>query len=182
MANKKITELDDGGNLEQNDIAPIARNNRTYKVKIGEYMVPVGSIVAFAGSTIPNGWLKCNGEGIPAGNGTVQGKTANFNTLRSVVGATLPDLRGYFIRGLDDGRDIDASRTLGSSQDDGFKSHDHPATTDATKETYNGAKSAFDQGSRHNLTTSNASNVTVTAVGGTETRPKNVALHYIIKY
>ena len=38
---------------------------------------------------------------------------------------TLPDLRGEFIRGWDDGRGVDAGRALLSLQDDSFEAHRH---------------------------------------------------------
>jgi microcystin-dependent protein len=178
MSNKRISELDDGGNLQTTDISPIGRNNRTYKVKIGEYMVPAGTVVAFAGNNIPNGWLKCNGDTIPNGNGTVQGKSGNFSALHSQVGGTLPDLRGYFIRGLDDGKGIDVNRALRSTQEDSFKNHNHSYVLPDNSNGAGGGDAYASIYAKNNPDYQRSTRNT----GDSETRPKNVALHYIIKY
>jgi len=84
--------------------------------------IPVGAVMAFATHTAPAGWLVCNGEIVPDGNGTIQNQTANFALLYAAVGSSfgslgkLPDLRGEFVRGWDDGREVDKGRTLGSKQ------------------------------------------------------------------
>ncbi len=62
--------------------------------------VPVGAVFHFVSTAVPTGYLKCNGDTIPNGTGTVQGVTANFSALFALVGSSLPDLRGEFIRGL----------------------------------------------------------------------------------
>jgi hypothetical protein len=54
--------------------------------------IPVGTIMAFPTQSIPNGWLRCDGSAIPAGN--------QYNALRTLLGTTtVPDLRGQFLRG-----------------------------------------------------------------------------------
>ncbi|GAB7263192.1 hypothetical protein DaDZ19_48640 [Dickeya ananatis] len=56
----------------------------------------------------PEGWLKCNGQAFD---------TAKYPQLAKLYPAgTLPDLRGEFIRGWDDGRNVDTGRTLLSWQ------------------------------------------------------------------
>jgi microcystin-dependent protein len=203
MPNKKISELTDAGTISTLDEIPLARGGRTYKAKIGLSIVPAGCVMAFAGTTIPEGWLKCNGDAIPNTTGTVQSKTANFSTLYSIIGANLPDLRGYFIRGLDDGRNIDTGRQIRTNQDDAFKLHTHTgssASAGGHKHTYNSHSATFDLqggssgGAVRNIMRNPDSNgqtsstgdhthtITIGDSGGTETRPKNVALHYIIKY
>jgi microcystin-dependent protein len=52
------------------------------------YLVPVGTINAYAGATAPNGWLLCNGT-----------STTGYTALADLVGATTPDLRGKFLMG-----------------------------------------------------------------------------------
>lgn len=77
-----------------------------------------GMIGYFAASSAPSGWLKCNGTIV---------SRATYSNLFSAIGTlygsgdgsttfALPDLRGEFLRGLDDGRGIDPSRTIGSKQ------------------------------------------------------------------
>tara|TARA_R100000234_G_scaffold109538_1_gene81445 strand:- start:1796 stop:2863 length:1068 start_codon:yes stop_codon:yes gene_type:complete len=91
----------------------------------GRGLVPVGTVITFAGSTPPDGYLKANGDTIPNGTGTVQQTTADFSALYAIVGATLPDLRGEFVRGWADNRNVDAGRSIRSSQSDLIESHRH---------------------------------------------------------
>lgn len=87
-----------------------------------------------------------------------------------------PDLRGEFIRGLDNGRGIDTGRTLGSWQVDMFKSHFHTGAyglkVGGTVPWYNWANPG-----NTNYSWSNSNDST----GGAETRPRNIALLYCIK-
>ena len=89
--------------------------------------VPVGSVFCIAHSTVPDGYIKCNGDNIAAGSGSVQGvNRSELAALRQLIGNTLPDLRGEFIRGLDDGRGIDTSgRNINEGQDSQFAQHNH---------------------------------------------------------
>ena len=74
---------------------------------------PTGSVTMFAGATVPTGWLECNGQAAPS-------------ALAAVLGtANVPDLRGEFVRGFDNGRGIDSGRALLSAQGEEFKSHTH---------------------------------------------------------
>lgn len=93
--------------------------------------VPAGTVADFAGSSAPAGWLKANGAAVSrtayaalfAAIGTTYGAGNGSTTFN------LPDFRGEFRRGLDDGRGIDTGRALGSSQADTLKSHTHYAST-----------------------------------------------------
>ena len=78
--------------------------------------VPRGSVFCIAHTSIPSGYLECNGDALPNGTGTVQGITADFSQLRALVGANLPDLRGEFVRGFDNGKGTDSGRSMLSSQ------------------------------------------------------------------
>lgn len=61
---------------------------------------PVGCVFWFAVATAPSGYLICNGNPIPNGTGTVQGITADFSALYSVIGEFLPHISDdHFIRG-----------------------------------------------------------------------------------
>jgi len=89
---------------------------------------PVGSVAMLATTTAPLGWLKANGALI---------NRVTYAGLFAVIGTTfgagdgsttfaLPDLRGEFLRGWNDGRAVvDAGRAFGSLQTDGLKTHDH---------------------------------------------------------
>ena len=150
----------------------------------GVGVVPTGAVFHFASQFAPAGYLACNGDTVPFGVGTVQGITADFSALYLIVGSSygpagkLPDLRGEFIRGWDSGRGVDSGRSFGSFQVDDFRSHTHTFT-----DYYNTSFSVFSNsgwaaGNRWANTSANVTN----AAGGTETRPRNVALLPCIKY
>jgi len=135
-----------------------------------------GEIAFFAKNTAPTGWLKANGAAV---------SRTTYADLYTAIGTTfgvgdgsttfnLPDLRGEFIRGWDDSRGVDSGRVFGSTQADEFKSHTHDITT-------------YDQETgSNNYVVGKASgtlNTMVTlATGGTETRPRNIALLACIRY
>ena len=79
--------------------------------------LPVGVPVPWPSATPPTGWLKCNGAAFSAEEYPELAKAYPTNKL--------PDLRGEFIRGWDDGRGVDSSRGLLTSQDHLFASHGH---------------------------------------------------------
>ena len=83
------------------------------------------------------------------------------------------DLRGMFIRGWDHGAGVDPAREVGSFQDDELESHDHTYTRYGQLTTAYGNPAAS---TWLGVTTS-----TTSATGGSETRPKNVALIYCMK-
>ncbi|HFQ9305969.1 TPA: phage tail protein, partial [Escherichia coli] len=72
--------------------------------------LPVGAPVPWPSETPPTGWLKCNGAPFSAEEYPKLAKAYPENKL--------PDLRGEFIRGWDDGRGVDSGRTLLSAQND----------------------------------------------------------------
>ena len=86
-------------------------------------MVPSGAVLYFAGQTAPAGWLKANGAAVSrtayaalfAAIGTTYGAGDGSTTFN------LPDLRGEFMRGWDDGRGIDRGRAFGSAQGDAIR-------------------------------------------------------------
>jgi hypothetical protein len=134
--------------------------------------IPPGTIVAYWGGGAPGGWLLCNGEPVPEGE--------VYDDLRLILDdEKLPDLRGVFLRGLDLGRGLDQERVLGSFQDDAFKSHDH-GLEDKTE-----VMDHKDQGMRFQMHGSGSGgmgpNRTRIAGSEVETRPKNVAVSFIIK-
>lgn len=75
--------------------------------------LPVGVPVPWPSATPPTGWLKCNGAPFSA---------AQYPKLAlAYPSLALPDLRGEFIRGWDDGRGIDAGREILSAQGDAIR-------------------------------------------------------------
>lgn len=155
--------------------------------------VPAGAVTAFAGSVLPEGWLWCDGQGVSknefpalfAAIGTTYGGTGSpmFN---------VPDYRGRFLRGLDEGagRDPDSgSRELGSVQGDAFQGHWHvhsyklsgkaPTGNEVSIPHWDYAAAGTDTNSIQNAV-SDGSNGTPRVAA--ETRPSNIAVKYIIKH
>ena len=169
-----------------------------------ESLVKPGLIIPWAGPklSIPAGFLYCNGAVISRstysqlfdaistswGNGN---GTSTFN---------IPDSRGQFLRGASDGTGLDPNadtRTgkpggntgdnVGSYQTDEFKTHQHVFGADDQVSPQGGytnigsfgydATSAGSGGGVHLRTKNDTTNS-----GGTETRPKNANVYYIIKY
>ncbi|AZO96799.1 hypothetical protein D7D81_16835 [Halocella sp. SP3-1] len=145
---------------------------------------PTGSVFHFAASSPPPGYLECNGAEI---------SRTTYADLYSVIGTTfgegdgsttfnIPDLRGEFIRGYDNGRGVDSGRELGSWQSEELKSHSHG---------YTRAWSGNNNAMWHPNTTAGiatgSDNLTeggnaILDTGGSETRPRNVTLLPCIKY
>ena len=155
---------------------------------------PTGSVYTFAGSTVPTGWLKCNGALL---------SRTTYASLFAVIGTTygagdgsttfaLPDLRGEFVRGVDDGRGVDAGRTLGSAQAATRVLRDWWSDNGVGKDAlaWNGSAVVCDyDGSIERVIEAfvptwngNKSPNTWIRVDGVRARPRNVAMHYIIKY
>ncbi len=145
-------------------------------------LIPAGTIIAFAGTTpsgpyVPPGFLECNGAIISR---TVY--STLFSAIRGVFGAgdgfttfNIPDLRGEFIRGFDNGRGIDVGRSFGNVQGDEFRSHSHGGGMDSVQNLIGGGSGAFVHLNTQPLPDTGLA-------GGAETRPRNVALTYCIKY
>ncbi|WP_432442517.1 tail fiber protein [Escherichia coli] len=83
--------------------------------------LPVGVPVPWPSAIPPTGWLKCNGAAFSAEEYPELAKAYPTNKL--------PDLRGEFIRGWDDGRGVDSGRTLLTNQEHAVISHNHGIPT-----------------------------------------------------
>lgn len=112
-------------------IANVATETPGVSSKWAPLVDDVGVLGFFATTTAPNGWLKANGAAVSrttyaalfARIGTTYGAGDGSTTF------TLPDMRGEFARGLDDGRGVDTGRVLGSAQSGQNASHTHTGTT-----------------------------------------------------
>tara|TARA_B100000214_G_scaffold351705_1_gene306338 strand:- start:4040 stop:5002 length:963 start_codon:yes stop_codon:yes gene_type:complete len=171
--------------------------------------VPVGTILAHAANTPPTGFLECNGSNISRSTYATLFSTISttFGVGDGSSTFALPDLRGQFIRGWANTGSTDASRAFGSTQTDQNKNHTH--TTDSTSLTGGIRKisEGFGAGGSatgvftktadgNNTITGSSSTSPVGGVdfdgththtisssgGGTEARPTNLALMYIIKF
>ena len=157
--------------------------------QLASSVVPSGTVVASASLTTPTGWLKCNGQVVSR-----TGYPALFLAIGTQFGAGdgtttfgLPDLRGEFIRGWDEGRGADAGRAFGSWQQDAIRNivgsfravrrdgGDESGAFYANAVGYSGSDTG---GSWMPYSTFDASRVVPTAA---DNRPRNVALQYFIK-
>ena len=183
--------------------------NLSFQIVAG---VPSGSVFCMAVATVPSGYLECNGAAVSRTTyaalfaiiGTAYGTGNGSSTFN------LPDLRGEFIRGFDNGRGVDNGRSIASSQSSQFGQHNHNVSASSSS-------SVTDPGHKHNLNfnmgsiissggafglkdsgnadrmftaTTGISVSTTTSIsqsnrGGTsnssETRPRSIAMMYIIK-
>lgn len=163
--------------------------------------VAPGVVAFYSKITAPTGWLKANGAAVS--RTTYSALFAAIGTAFGVGNGTttfnIPDLRGVFIRGLDDGRGVDAGRTLSNTPQGGQnKSHSHTGTAaSAGGHAHSIATrvSSGDGGTEVGSTNGAAGGtyatasagahthtVTTVADGGTEARPMNIALLACIKY
>lgn len=155
----------------------------------------VGAVLPFAMSTAPAGWLKANGAAVSVAAypalatkiyvGDANNATALFgyrctdpespSTTRSITGPyiVLPDMRGEFVRGWSDGRDVDTGRVFGSFQPDALKSHTHNYATYSSTASNVGAFGGSGASVQQGITL---------ATGDTETRGRNIAILFCIKY
>ncbi|PHM37991.1 tail protein [Xenorhabdus mauleonii] len=76
---------------------------------MGEFSLPVGVPVPWPTESAPAGWLICNGDPFD--------KTKYPKLALAYPSGVLPDLRGEFIRGLDNGRGADPDRKLLTHQE-----------------------------------------------------------------
>jgi microcystin-dependent protein len=157
----------------------------------------------FAMNSVPSGWLAANGTAVSrttyadlfAAIGTTYGAGTGGTTFN------LPDLRGYFVRGAGTNGDTTASGTFGVKQADDFESHTHTgsaasagAHTHSYTDNYKTGNSNQQTGSgswtgsnaNQTLTTGSAGahthTLSINATGTTETRPRNIAMLYCIKF
>lgn len=137
--------------------------------------IPAGAVMPFAMNSVPSGWLGADGTAVS--RSTYAALFAAISTLYGVGdGSTtfnLPDLRGYFVRGSGTNVDGTVSGTFAAKQADELKSHTHTYTF---KSTTGGSSAGGDPNSITNTS------VNTGATGGTETRPKNIAMLYCVKY
>lgn len=135
--------------------------------------VPIGTIMHFAADTPPGGWLVCDGTAVTSLYPDLRAFLLDAGSPYGLSGADprLPDLRGEFVRGWDGGRGVDAGRVFGSAQEDDLKAHQHVVYVSGSP----GSRTdAFDVDDPNSGT--NPAEKPTSEVGGTETRPRNIAL------
>ena len=141
--------------------------------------VPVGSISMYAANTAPTGWLECNGGAVS--RTTYAGLFAAIGTVFGVGNGTttfnVPDMRGEFARGWDNSRGIDPARAFGSAQSGAIEAHVHSVTPPSASDDTGAGLTTTGTGGAEAITPYNTA-----STGGTETRPRNIALMFIIKF
>ncbi|EBH5299892.1 phage tail protein, partial [Escherichia coli] len=159
--------------------------------------LPVGVPVPWPSATPPTGWLKCNGAAFSS--------EMYPNLAKAYPANKLPDLRGEFIRGWDDGRGVDAGRALLNWQPHTILDHAHymelwtgdGLAAGSTREGVNpGILATYGDGGivktdepglkvPSSLRAISSRNVKrfgeISGNVGTETRPRNVAFNYIVR-
>ncbi|MBI9076416.1 MAG: hypothetical protein JEZ02_13500 [Desulfatibacillum sp.] len=181
VSNNISTFLNDQANLKLAEVLDLKVNElKSFDVNGLLLVLPVGTIIPSMLSPdkfaqLPEGtkWTLANGRSVP-------------NTrYAELVGPTVPDLRGMFLRGLNEGRtdgkqDPDNNRKPGDEQDQMFKEHFH-----------NFYSNVYDAGGGDNASWvahdpgafgyGHINPPPTKAAGGEETRPNNVAVYYYIK-
>ena len=105
--------------------------NLSFQVVAG---VPSGAVFCIAVASVPSGYLECNGAAV---------SRTTYAALFAVIGEeygagngsstfNIPDLRGEFIRGFDNGRGVDLGRSIASSQSEQNKQHNHSASSSSS--------------------------------------------------
>jgi len=156
----------------------------------------IGIPIPYPLSTVPTGCLSMNGQRFDK---------SRYPKLALIYpSGTLPDMRGEFIRGLDNGRNIDSGRGILSSQSDEIRSHTHKfryvgqnqraesnRTNIIDQLTVGDSVFRTDRPNDAIIKVANESDVKygktpfadvsiyINNAGGAETRPRNIAYHYI---
>ena len=190
MTNALAGKMDKAAN--GTDIADVSEFLKNLGLGEGSAL-PVGVPVPYPLATPPTGWMKCNGS--------------SFNkTLLPALAAVypsgvLPDLRGEFIRGWDDGRGVDVGRALMSAQGDAIRNISGTVRIVSNSYNQNTARqmtgafgwSEASAGDTTNFVLTAASNTSGYKNGGftfdassqvptaLENRPRNIAFNYIVR-
>lgn len=150
-----------------------------------------GMVAFFAMNTAPSGWLDADGSAV---------SRATYAALFAAIGTTfgvgdgsttfnLPDMRGEFPRGWDDGRGVDSARAFGSAQSFAIENISGSISMEGTR--LDSATGPFSVSNGSSVTIGGSSASTANIMNfdassdvqtATETRPRNVALLACIKF
>lgn len=165
--------------------------------------VPTGSIMPYTGTTAPQGWVLCDGRLLP------NPETTSKDLIAMLGKNTAPNLMGMFLRGTGTAETGKSGPALLKVQQDDTKSHSHGTTALETTTTgrHNHDNGEFNRllrvtGSKTSSNTDSSAGEpdlttaaymsdagdhkhkisgNVDSTGGTETRPINFGVNYIIK-
>ena len=182
------------GALTSAAVAAVATPYRRANAGASPHVHP-GTIIMWASEAPPTGYLECNGAAI---------SRTQYHSLFQAIGViwgagdgsttfNIPDFRGVFARGWDDGRGVDVGREFGSAQADNFAAHTHAAQVNdpghshtipvnPTSYVCSGSGDHFAD-DNSNSTGAALTGITVTngMTGGVETVPKNIAVMFCIR-
>lgn len=168
-------------------------------------VVPPGTVVAYASAIAPPGWLLCDGSSHDKSELPALWNAIQFSHGGDCVSKfNLPDYRGRFLRGVDSGsanRDPDHDKRqapqltqacpgddknkVGSVQGDNYLGHSHSASGNLSVKESNGTGpvgAGMAAGNGGGDYFDHGVSVSVNPSGGSETRPRNAYVHWIIKY
>jgi microcystin-dependent protein len=190
-----ITAEPAGTNCPHGGVKLESATGTSYVCNGGDAVAPTGAVVAFAGNMPPDGWLLCDGTAI---------SRTTYADLFTVIGTAwgegdaattfnVPDMRGRFLRGTDHaaGRDPDAGGRIASAsggnigdrvgtlEGDQFRAHSHSYAGAFTVD--GGVVTGHIQGGSSTGFTVWGNPGTTSGAGGSESRPLNVGVNYIIK-
>ena len=126
--------------------------------------MPTGAMIMWPTATAPSGFVEAAGQ-----------STVPYPSLAPIYGSNLPDMRGEFVRGFDNGRGVDSGRAIRSFQADEIKAHTHDYFL------WSPGGWGYGDGMTNDGIVDNRPAAPTTSTGGSETRPRNVAMMYIIK-
>ncbi|WP_244269280.1 phage tail protein [Pantoea septica] len=173
-----------------------ANPHSQYRLAADGSALPIGIPQPWPSAMPPNGWLKCNGASFSA---------SSYPALVKVYPSLkLPDLRGEFIRGWDDGRGADSGRTLMCAQGNaihnitGVQSLDVAYNGESEGAFYNNGKNANEGVYADGTLIQDGPPVGTASTGAStgekiffdasrmepvaaESRPRNVAFNYIVR-
>lgn len=143
-----------------------------------------GQVSYFARNTPPAGWLAADGAAVSRSTyaALYAAIATTFGTGDGVSTFNLPDLRGEFIRGWDNGRGVDVGRAFASAQASAVGPHTHPAKQGYLEVgNYDGGGNDFFS---PDIKPGAATNIDQNSGSGSanESRPRNLALLACIRF
>ena len=180
LYSNKLQRTDPFGDIKADGPAAVAAALSNLGLGEGSAL-PVGVPFPWPLATPPTGFMKCNGAPFSAEEYPGLAKAYPTNKL--------PDLRGEFIRGWDDGRGVDAERSILTAQEDMIKSHEHSVWRRGDNQKVTQSLNIDDPGRKY-LSVVHSDSVVegrdvdslyAVPTGGSETRPRNIAFNYIVR-